>query len=311
MNPWPCLFPALLASAALLSAPLAAQDRPQAGKPPLSAAGKSDPAVEKARAEQQRIYQSRGDIVPAEYVTDRSLLAYAAALLPEFDRSLAALTPEDRWLDIGAGQGRAILDYYGERYDAMHAEGRERRGRKARAVAMSIEDRRTPEWLQVAARLEAGKIDYRYGRRLREYAVDELGRFRLATDVYGGFSYTSQLSGFMQQVLNLLEVGGSYFTVLINVHPEQSGAPRRAAGYQTEIVDGAGREVKVCAWLRRITCAEVSCEPDATGASSIERYQVRKTCEATAVPALETVIFEAGTPPSRQFRLVEARPPIR
>ena len=32
--------------------------------------------------------------------------------------------------------------------------------------------------------------------RLREYAPEELGRFRLATDAYGGFSYTSNLSLF-------------------------------------------------------------------------------------------------------------------
>lgn len=303
------LAAALLASALLSPALLCAQNTGSAVKPRAAPASKPDPAIEKARAEQARIYQSRGDVVPPDYVTDRSLLSYSSVLLPDFDRSLARLTPEDRWLDIGAGQGRAILDYYGERYDAMHPEGRERRGGKARAVAMSIEDRRTPEWQQAAARLEPGKIDYRAGRRLREYAPEELGRFRLATDVYGGFSYTSQLSAFMQQVLNLLEVGGSYYTVLINVHPEQPLLPRRAAGYQTEIVDAAGAEVKICAWLRRIGCVEVSCETDAASASSIERYRVRKTCAATVVPGLETVLFEAGAPPVRQFRLAGARPP--
>jgi len=138
--------------------------------------------MQKEITEQTRIYQSRGEQVPADYVTDRSLLSYAITLLPDFDHSLAKLGPADRWLDIGAGQGRAILDYYGERFDAMHAEGREQRGSKARAVALSIEDRRTADWRQTAAILEPGKIEYRFGRRLREYAPDELGRFKLATD---------------------------------------------------------------------------------------------------------------------------------
>lgn len=266
--------------------------------------------LQKEINEQTRIYQSRGEQVPADYVTDRSLLSYSITLLPDFDHSLAKLGPADRWLDIGAGQGRAILDYYGERFDAMHAEGREQRGSKARAVAMSIEDRRTAEWHQTAAILEPGKIEYRFGRRLREYATDELGRFKLATDVYGGFSYTSHLSLFMEQVLGMLEVNGSFYTVLIDVHPENWPARPAAARapFQTEIINAAGAEIKVCAWLKRIRCAEVSCETDTRSANAVERYRIKKRCEGTVVPALEATHFVAGTPPARQFRLLETAP---
>lgn len=277
-------------------------------KPPRSVAAKPPgPQLQKEFTEQTKIYQSRGEQVPSDYVTDRSLLSYAMTLLPAFDQSLAKLGPADRWLDVGAGQGRAVLDYYGERFDAMHAEGREQRGSKARSVAMSIEDRRDAGWHHTAANLEPGKIEYRFGRRLREYAPDELGRFRLATDVYGGFSYTSYLSTFMEKILAVLEVNGSFYTVLIDVNPEhwpnRPAAPR--ANFQTEIVDAAGAEVKVCAWLKRISCVEVSCETDARATTPIERYRVKKVCDSTAVPALESTHFVAGTPPARQFRLVE------
>lgn len=269
-------------------------------KPPIA-------PMQKEITEQTRIYQSRGEQVPADYVTDRSLLSYAITLLPDFDHSLAKLGPADRWLDIGAGQGRAILDYYGERFDAMHAEGREQRGSKARAVALSIEDRRTADWRQTAAILEPGKIEYRFGRRLREYAPDELGRFKLATDVYGGFSYTSHLSLFMEQVLGMLEVNGSFYTVLIDVHPENWPARPAAARapFQTEIINATGAELKVCAWLKRIACAEVTCETDVRSTIPVERYRIKKLCEQTAVPALEATHFIAGTPPARQFRLLE------
>src|SRR5689334_14403972 len=157
---------------------------------PLCHAAAADPrAVDAEAAKQSSIYQTRGENVPSGYVVDRSLLSYASTLLPGFDRALANLGPRDRWLDIGAGQGRAILDYYGQRFDAMHAEGRERRGTKARSVAMSIEDRRTPQWQETAARLPDGQLQYWFGRPLREYSAEELGRFQLVSDLVGGFSY--------------------------------------------------------------------------------------------------------------------------
>jgi len=283
----------------------------KAVKPPRSVATKPPGApLQKEITRQTRIYQSRDEQVPAGYVTDRSLLSYATTLQSEFDRTLAKLGPADRWLDIGAGQGRAILDYYGERFDAMHAEGREQRGSKARAVALSIEDRRTADWQWIAANLEPGKIEYRFGKRLREYAPEELGRFKLATDVYGGFSYTANLSLFMEQVLAVLEVNGSFYTLLIDVNPEDW--PRRpetpAAPFQTEIISAAGAEVKVCQWLKNIQCAAVICDTDASSTTPVERYHVKKLCERTVVPALEPTHFVAGTPPARQFRLVEPVP---
>lgn len=284
-------------AAALQALPGAAAEalQPGAKKPPA--------AVDRARQAQQRIYETRGEEVPGGYVTDRSLLSYASALLPEFDAELAALGPDGRWLDIGAGQGRALLDYYGERYDAMHAEGRERRGNKAQGVAISIEDRRSPEWQQVAARLEPGKIRYLHGRRLREYSPEELGRFDLATDVYGGFSYTSDLSRFMENILALLKTGGSFHTLLINVQPEQWSG-RAEAAFQTEIFAADGRPLKICAWLRSIGCVEVSCAADPRSETPIERYRIRKTCDTVRVPALEALQFTPGTPPARQFRRV-------
>jgi hypothetical protein len=270
---------------------------------PLSCAAAADlrpPDAETVK--QEAIYQSRGENVPSGYVVDRSLLSYASTLLPGFDRTLANLGPGDRWLDIGAGQGRAILDYYAPRFDAMHPE---RRGGKAQAVAMSIEDRRTPQWQETAARLPAGQIRYLSGRRLREYAADELGRFRLVSDLVGGFSYSRYLSVFIEKVLAAMEPGGSFHTILLDVLPDKS--PDRAlypdARLLTEIVDARGADVTVCSWLARIACAEVQCEARLESGRPVERYRVRKICDAVAVPPLELIHYEAGTPPVRRFRL--------
>ena len=259
--------------------------------------------LDEEMARQESIYRSRGESQPEGYVIDRSLLSYTITLPAGFDRSLADLGPRDRWLDIGAGQGRAILDYYTPRYDSMHLEGRERRGTKARAVAISIEDRRTAQWHETAAKLEAGKIQYLHGKRLREYAPGELGRFQLITDVAGGFSYAFGLSVFMERALGALEVNGSFYTLLQDVQSERgTNAPYYPGSpYLTEIRDADGSALKVCAWLKRVTCVQVTCQLRPEWGPPLEVYHIRKTCDAVTVPALTTVHYEAGTPPERRY----------
>lgn len=300
----------VLAITIAAAAPVGAQDKPVAS--PAAAVQKpAGPAFSKEMTEQAKIYQTRGDVVPVGYVIDRSLLAYTINLLPEFQRSLADLGPAQRWLDIGAGEGQAVLDYYGERYDAMNREGRDKRGSKARSVAISIEDRRQPEWHETAAKLEPGKITYLSGKTLSERAPEELGKFDLATDVFGGFSYTPRLSRFIERALSLLQVNGVFYTLLIDVNPE-SGPQRPArpsSAFQTQIVNADGSELKICAWLKQITCVEVQCEAESKIDTPTERYRIRKTCDEVVVPALEPVHFVAGTPPAREFRLVKPSSP--
>jgi len=263
------------------------------------------PQFNEELSKQEGIYHSRGVQVPEGYTIDRSLLSYTLNLSSEFDRALANLGPKDRWLDIGAGTGRAILDYYTTRYDVMHVEGRERRGNKAQAVAISIEDRRTPLWQENAASLGANQIQYFFGRRLREYSLEELGRFQVITDVLGGFSYTEDLSLFMEKVLGFLELNGSFHTLLQDVHSEDGTNKPHYAGspYLTEIANADGSEVKVCSWLKSITCVEVACEPKLEWTPPVEVYGIRKVCAGVKVPALVPTHFEAGTPPERGFQL--------
>ncbi len=233
---------------------------------------------------QENIYKGDGEQRKSGYTVDRPLAAYADGLPSEFERTLSLLGPTDRWLDIGAGEGQAVLDYYAP--SAKTADGREFLERKARAVAMSIEDRRSPLWQETAARLGKDQIQYLAGRRLGEYSSQEIGRFQVITDMMGGFSYTTDLSRFMETVLDLLDVNGTFFTVLQDIHREEGtnkpfypGSP-----FLTEIADADGSELKVCSWLKRIGCAEVKCEPKTHWKPPVEAFRVRKVCEAVAVP---------------------------
>lgn len=269
------------------------------------AAQTADAARTEELARQEAIYQSRGADRPDGYVVDRSLLAYTKALPEAFDRALGLLRPQDRWLDIGAGRGQAILDYYTPKFDMLHFEGKATRGSKAQAVAMSIEDRRTPDWEAKASTLQSEKIRYLAGRRLREYSRAELGTFQLITDVIGGFSYTTNLSLFLEQVLGLLDVNGSFFTLLMDVDQEAVDSKPFYEGspFRTVISRADGSDMKVCSWLKTISCVKVTCEAKEKWEPPIEAFHLQKVCNEVVVPPLTAVRFEAGTPPERSFKL--------
>lgn len=273
-------------------------------------AGESAPVADKIQQEmvrQQDIYRSRGPATPSGYTLDRALATYARGLNAGFLRTLAAMSATDRWLDIGAGEGRAVIEYSTAPGFAMPEGFEPRTGSRARALAMSIEDRRTQAWRDALAGLPEGQMQYVFGKPMGEYDASELGQFQLITDVMGGFSYTSRLSSFMEKTLSVLSVGGTFFTVLADVHAESTANPPHYAGdpHLTRILAADASEVKICSWLKRIGCVEVTCEFKSDWTPPIESYRIRKVCEDVKVPALRLEHFTSGTPPERRFRLVE------
>ena len=257
--------------------------------------------IEEETSKQKKIYQSRGADVPDGYVTYRGLSNYAGLLPSGFCDALGRLGTSDRWLDIGAGAGQAILDYYAPPDAAAPAEKCARPGGLASAVAISIEDRRTDAWHRLAASL-GERIRYLTGKLLRNYSPEELGKFQIITDVYGGFSYTEDLSRFMEKVLSVLEVGGGFYTIVQYVHL-QAAKDSPATWYQTELVDAAGRGEKMCSWLKKTSCVQVSCESKSAWDPPTEQINIRKVCSDVSVPRMKLVKFEAGNPPNRRFQL--------
>jgi SAM-dependent methyltransferase len=270
----------------------------------LGACGLQEPAPPHTEeiAKQEKIYRSRGTDVPSGYVTGRALSDYAELLTSDFCDALSRLGSSDRWLDIGAGDGQAILDYYALEDGLAPAEKCAQSFYKARVVAMSIEDRRTDKWRQQAAIFGADRLRYLSGKRLRYYSAEELGKFQIITDVYGGFSYTEDLSQFLEKVLSLLETGGVFYTVVQDVHLE-NGKDKLKGGYLTELVDAAGRDVKVCSWLKQTTCVKVACESKSDWDEPTELINIRKVCSDVSVPRMKLLNYAAGNPPGRRFQL--------
>ena len=254
-------------------------------------------------SKQQEIYRSKGAEQPEGYVTHRGLRSYEELLPSGFGKALRELGPDDRWLDVGAGQGRAILDYY-RLQDHGGNDGTQLVSRgKARAVAVSIEDRRTEEWRERAAALGGDRLRYLSSKRLSQYSNEELGKFRIITDVYGGLSYTDRLSAFMEKVLGVLEVNGDFYSLLQSVRLDNGMDDPQTTWYQTELLDARGRDVKVCSWLKRISCVQVTCESKSAWDTPSELIHVRKVCNEVSVPRVTPLQYEAGNPPSRVFQI--------
>ena len=264
------------------------------------------PRLDEEMAKQEKIYSSRGADVPGGYITDRGLSDYLELLPTGFCDALGTLGSSDRWLDIGAGAAQAILDYYAPENEAAPGKTCAGAGGKARAVAMSIEDRRTDAWRQRDASLGDDRIRYLSGQRLRQYSPEELGKFQIITDVFGGFTYTADLSEFMEKVLSLLETGGVFHTLVQSVHLE-NGKDKPTTWYLTKLVDAAGRDVKVCSWLKQTTCVKVACESKSDWNAPTELINIRKVCSDVSVPRMKLLNFEAGNPPGRRFQLEPQR----
>ena len=257
------------------------------------------PRIDEEFVKQEKIYRRRG---AGSYTTNRGLSNYAEVLPTGFCDALGSLGSSDRWLDIGAGQGQAMLDYYAPHHDSAPAEKCGGAGPKAGAVAISIEDRRTDKWKQQAASLGGDRIRYLSGKRLREYSPEELGKFQVVTDVYGGFTYTENLSRFVEKVLSLLEIGGAFYSVLSSVHLED-GKNKLGTWYRTELVDAASRPVTVCSWLKQTTCTKVTCESKSDWHEPSELIKIQKVCSGVSIPRTNLVEYMAGAPPGRRFQL--------
>jgi hypothetical protein len=110
------------------------------------------------------------------------------------------------------------------------------------------------------------------------------------------------LSRFVEKVLNLLEIGGAFYTVLPSVHLE-NGKDKLGTWYRTELVDAASRPVTVCSWLKQSTCTKVTCESKSDWAEPSELITIGKVCSGVTVPRTKVVEYIAGAPPGRRFQL--------
>jgi len=83
----------------------------------------------------------------------------------------------------------------------------------------------------------------------------------------------------------------------------EDGKDKPGIWYETELVDTAGRDVKVCVWLKKTPCVQVGCESKSDWDSPTVLINVKKVCSDVSVPPIKLLKYEAGNPPARRFQL--------
>ena len=110
----------------------------------------AQPRMDEEISKQEKIFQRRGADVPSGYVTSRALSDYAELLPTGFCDALGRLGSSDRWLDIGAGEGRMRREQLGSRRHTiqgtrrLHVTNPRRvaRGMAEYAIAVPLPSRR-------------------------------------------------------------------------------------------------------------------------------------------------------------------------
>src|SRR5262249_16350741 len=97
-------------------------------------AGTRSATDRRGNRKQEKIYGTRGADVPRGYVTGRTLSDYLELLPAGFCDALGTLGSSDRWLDIGAGTGQAILDWTTPHPNTVRHRVKYPRGPPARCV---------------------------------------------------------------------------------------------------------------------------------------------------------------------------------
>lgn len=136
----------------------------------------------------------------------KALGSYEGLLGGQFLDELMSLGSDDLWVDVGAGQARAIHDYYKDLSSP----------RKARAIAIGV---RLPPGTDLAAisRIAEGRFEYISGKFVEDLDLDSLGRAKVVTDVLGALHYSRQMDKVLEKELRLLSIGGALYTTTLQL----------------------------------------------------------------------------------------------
>lgn len=169
---------------------------------------------------QLALLQIRYKVASNSFPVERDLSHYKHAF-PELAERLATFPSDGIWMDMGAGEARAMLSYLAELKSAVGVGQRQ-----LLAIGASIPENNEND-IRLAQREDRGRFYYieSYIEKL-EFA--DLPKADLITDVYGPLSYSSSLSQILLRYIAQLKVGGDLFILadpsntLIR-HPEKDG----------------------------------------------------------------------------------------
>lgn len=238
-----------------------------------------------------------GIIQEAQFNTGRGLPEYLEALGPTFKQELERLGPQQRWIDAGSGECRAIQDYALGLY---HPGGD--RSRLAKVTGITFAKKQpleSPELSGLGDRFQVLK-----GRFLEDIPDAQIGKADLITDLYGVMAYTKTPDVALQKYFDALEKNGVIYLFL--------GKNRALDRTRVRLRDET--EVTLAEWIKRIPgvvteqvnsrTLRIAKKAPKIFVPKLELKEVSRI-EGQAVPSRYFVQRPAGTPPSEKPGLLK------
>jgi len=219
-------------------------------------------------------------IEDASFVTRRGFGAYDGLLGGDFTRSVRTLGPEDSWIDMGAGDARAMRDVFSKSLDRP----------PPRMSALGHAPPRDPSFAAFAE-TAGDRFTPLYGRMLEDYPIAELGTHELVSDLYGPFSYAPHMDEVLETYGRIAKVDGDVYVL--------------ASWHFNRIVDDLGHGVSLDEWARSIEGLELVSREAHAG--SVYALHFRRVAGEVHVPRLELRKLDWGQPPDRLYVWHRAR----
>lgn len=197
--------------------------------------------------------------------------SYQGSLSRDFVPFLRSLNRGSRWLDVGAGRVRAMLQYL---QDASFPI-------KVQLTAVVL-DHPAGSYVPEIRRLDP---TFRYLEgRFEDIEPSELGRFELITDVFGPGSVAPDAYGILMRELNALEVGTG--VLFLNLQDER-----------TEIRVGRER-ISFADYIRRFGQGIEVVE-------TVGGIAIRRTAESIQLARLQLTLIVPERPPFRVYQVLQ------
>ncbi len=272
-----------------VKAPLSTSGFNEAVLSELKSALKKELAASLARHKQQlnlednrsEFTKNRDLILTNSFTTDRGLGEYAYhpnnGWGREFIQHLSSLRGPQVWIDVGAGEANAQIDYL---YDCLGASSSRFVSKKkdpARLIALSV---RKPEYApRLKEALWKWPDSFQYLEMQIEIFPDSTPIADIITDSWGAAAYSPRLDLILKKYGRILKKGGRVYI----------------SGLQSTRIFNSRREIELVEWFNAIQGFKLLNYKDGS-------FQLEKISDEIDIPALEIVTFEADRPPRRGYR---------
>jgi SAM-dependent methyltransferase len=206
-----------------------------------------------------------------EWVSSRQ--CYETAFNSKFIKDITALKPDQHWVDLGAGEALAMMEY-------LILKGNQ--AAHTTAINYQAPANYVYRWSNFNDNL-IKKHRMLQGEDFLEMNAGAIGAADIITDVFGVMAYTPAFDVALSKVLELLKPSGRFYMVLTS----SSFESQPSLGYFdiTQYLD-------LIAGIRY----------EMVNHSSVLIY---KTGEPIRIPSLKLLGFEAHTPPTRHYRIIK------